>query len=238
MASLEFTPAPAPGPGRTRVAVNGPLALVMALVMALTLVLTACGASTTGSSGTDVPSGTGKLEGLQRNPPLQVGTVTLPAVKPGQPDQPFPMRAQPGELLAVYFGYTSCPDLCPTTLSDLRKALKQLGDDARRIDTAFVTVDPQRDTPEVLDMYLSSFLTRYHALRTEDPAALRAAEEPFLASSTITPRADGTYDVSHTAVTALVDKNGTVVLEWPFGVSPETMANDLAILLRQSSNKE
>lgn len=199
---------------------------------ALALGAVACGSSGgTATSTTSAPSN--KIEGLQRSPASDVSAVTLPEVQPGAPDRPFTMKAQPGHLLFVYFGYTHCPDLCPTTMSDLRKALKILGPDASRIDTAFVTVDPQRDTADVLPAYLNSFVPGAHALRTEDLAALKAAEDPFLASSSLTPNAEGGYDVSHTASSSIVDQNGKVVVEWPFGTSPETMANDLRLLLAQ-----
>jgi protein SCO1/2 len=176
------------------------------------------------------------VQGLQRTPPLDVSSVTLPEVHAGAPDQPFTMKADPGKLLFVYFGYTHCPDLCPTTMADLRKALKQLGPDASRIQTAFVTVDPQRDTADVLPGYLTSFVADAHALRTEDLAALKAAEDKFAASSSLTPNGDGTYEVAHTASSAIVDQNGKVVAEWPFGTSPEVMASDLRLLLAQQGS--
>ncbi len=216
---------------------------VLSPLIALTILLTvsACGSNeVTGTSGTDqttTTQGADTLEGLRRDPPQDVSGVVLPEVHDGQPDQPFTMVAQPGNLLFVYFGYTHCPDLCPTTMSDLRKALSQLGPDADRIETAFVTVDPQRDTPAVLPAYLSSFVDDGHALRVEDPAVLETAETAFLASSTITPNDDGTYEVSHTAFSSIVDDQGTVVAEWPFGISPDSMANDLRILLAEIDNR-
>ena len=200
---------------------------------ALALGATACGSSRTDSaSGTTVAAAT-KVQGLQRTPPLDVSSVTLPEVHAGAPDQPFTTKADPGKLLFVYFGYTHCPDLCPTTMADLRKALKQLGPDASRIQTAFVTVDPQRDTADVLPGYITSFVADAHALRTDDFAALKAAEDKFAASSSLTPNGDGTYEVSHTASSSIVDQNGKIVAEWPFGTSPEVMASDLRLLLAQ-----
>lgn len=143
----------------------------------------------------------------------------------------FTMKAEPGELLVVYFGYTNCPDLCPTTMADLRRAYSKLGADASRIDTAMVTVDSRRDTPEVLTDYLGSFLERYRALRIDDGVALRDAQIPFAASSSIRELRDGTYEVSHVATTYVVDANGTVVVEWPFGLGPKQIEEDLRTLL-------
>jgi protein SCO1/2 len=174
-----------------------------------------------------------KLEGFQRARPLDVSRIRLPEVKAGAAHEPFIMKAKPGELLFVYFGYTSCPDLCPTTLANFRQALKRLGADGVHIDAAFVTVDPKRDSAKVLVPYLSSFLSRVHALRTEDPQTLREAESAFLASSSITPRSNGTYEVGHTPYSYIVDSTGRVIDEWSFGITPAAMASDLRILLHQ-----
>jgi protein SCO1/2 len=205
--------------------------------MVLLLTAVGCGTTSETTSGTgDAPPGStaaDEIEGLRRDPPLDVTGVTLPEVSPDQPEQPFELVPQPGNLLFVYFGYTHCPDLCPTTMADLRKGLKQLGPDAERVEVAFVTVDPERDTADVLPAYLDSFVDGAHALRTDDPAALQAAEDAFLASSTITPLDDGTYSVSHTAFSSIVDEHGVVVAEWPFGFSADSMARDLRILLAE-----
>jgi protein SCO1/2 len=172
------------------------------------------------------------LTGLQRQSPPDVSSVTFADARTGQP---FTSTPAAGELSLVYFGYTSCPDVCPTTLSDLRRALRQLGDDASRVELTFVTVDPGRDTATVLDGYVGSFVTRYHTVRIDDPAALARAEEPFGArSSTGPPRADGTYDVTHTAGMYVVDDTGHIVLEWPFGTPSDAAATDLEILLARS----
>ena len=149
------------------------------LLVALLLAAVGCGtASETTSATGDAPAGStapDQIEGMRRDPPLDVSGVTLPEVSPGQPDQPFELVARPGHLLFVYFGYTHCPDLCPTTMADLRKGLKQLGPDAERVDVAFVTVDPERDTADVLPTYLSSFVDGARALsrRPRTPSSRR-----------------------------------------------------------------
>ena len=208
-----------------------PALAAIALLVAMLAGATACGSSTSSQSTSSSASENGIL-GIQRDNPLDVSAVTLPDVTVGAPDKPFTMKADPGKVLFVYFGYTHCPDLCPTTLADLRKAMAQLGPTATaQVQVAFVTVDPQRDTAEILNPYLASFVTGAHALRTVDPAQLRAAEDAFLASSTVTTKSDGTVEVSHTATSYLVDNNGRVVVEIPFGTTPDAMANDLAHVL-------
>lgn len=174
------------------------------------------------------------LRGLVRDQPLDASGITLPEIDPDTPDgppRPFRVRAEPGEILLVYFGFTSCPDVCPTTLFDLRAAVSRLGDDADRVALAMVTVDPRRDTPATLVGYLASFSERFHALRPEDGEQLMRAERAFLASSAVTVDEDGEVEVAHTAVTYAVDDQGLVVVEWPFGTSVDTFEHDLAILL-------
>ena len=200
-------------------------ATVLGAVMGAVLVTGAVGC------GGDEGAG-GDLQGLVRTPPLVVGDVTLPRVAPDGTEEPFAFRALPGHLLVTYFGYTNCPDLCPTTMADLRTAFEDLGDDAGRVDVAFVTVDPDRDDPATVNAYLGSFFGRgTHAVRTTDQAALVAAEEAFLATSSVTTADDGKVTVSHTGITYVIDPSGMVQVEWPFGTSPEVMAQDLRLLL-------
>lgn len=179
-----------------------------------------------------------RLKGQAPQGEAFVGDVSLPEVRPGREDRPFTFRAEPGGLLFVYFGFTSCPDVCPTTLSDLRRALGELGADSARVEVAFVTVDPYRDTTEVLVPYLASYFTGAHALYPRTQEQLARAETAFGASSTASKRPDGTVEVSHTAVGYLVDETGRVLVQWPFGLSPEDMAHDLRRLLAARSGME
>jgi protein SCO1 len=180
--------------------------------------------------------GEAQLAGLRRDPPLEASGVVLPQVAPDGTETPFELKAAPGRMLAVYFGYTNCPDLCPTTMADLRIVKEELGDRADTLDVALVTVDPERDTPEVLSGYLGSFFeefpdTRLHPLRTEDVGALEQAENAFLATSTVQRGDAGEVEVAHSATLYLVDDTGTVVIEWPFGTSWRAMSTDISQLL-------
>jgi protein SCO1/2 len=147
------------------------------------------------------------------------------------------MKAQNGQLLVMYFGYTNCPDLCPTTLAAARTAIKNLGADGLKIDLAMATVDLERDTAEVLNGYLSSFSDRFHALHASSQEELEAAENAFLASSTVTRDANGKIEVGHSATAYVIDDQGAVLVEWPFGIDSDAMTNDLQILLSQISQK-
>lgn len=205
--------------------------MVAAVLVAGALLVAACGSD---GGESDVTSGDDStLSGITRPEPLQVGDVTVPDATTGGSGGDFAMQAAPGELLIAYFGYTSCPDICPTTLADLRTAFEQLGPEAEQIDVAMVTVDPERDRGGKLSNYLSSFFTRYHALREPDLDRIAEIEAPFGASSEVVHNADGSVDVAHSAITYVIDDTGTVLVEWPFGTEPDAMADDLSVLLEQ-----
>lgn len=171
------------------------------------------------------------LHGAVRTPPLQVDSVTLSSADGDR----VALRAADDGLLLVYFGYTSCPDVCPTTMADISAALLDLPSDlSDRVTVAMVTVDPERDTGEVLSGYLSHFFSRGIALRTDDPAELKRAASAFGVQWEVADHAPGDpYDVAHTAITYVVDDRGTVVVEWPFGFESEAMASDLTLLLER-----
>ncbi len=169
--------------------------------------------------------------GYRQSPGQQVGAASLPDASAEGAD--FAFAAEPGHLLIAYFGYTSCPDVCPTTLSGLRQALRDLGDDAARVDLAMVTIDPARDTDEILVGYVQSFVDGAHALRTTDDSALRAVTEAFGASYSVTTAADGAVEVAHSGAMYVVDPSGTVTLTWPFGVTSDDIRGDLAQLLAE-----
>lgn len=172
----------------------------------------------------------GSLSGIQRSNPPVVGGIEL---RDARTDTPFSLMPPKGEVMLVYFGYTSCPDVCPTTLSDVRRVLRSLdADRSGRVTLIFVTVDPGRDTAEVLDGYVSSFVDSNHVVRIEDQTALRDVQRPFGARSELGPKhEDGTYEVAHTGVLYAVNDEGKVAVEWPFGTDSDTIAHDLGILL-------
>ncbi len=176
-------------------------------------------------------NGSRALAGAVRTPPLEVASVSLPDV--GNGGEAVTMRAPPDGLYLVYFGYTSCPDVCPTTMSDISMALDDLPEAlASRITVAMTTVDPERDTNEVLIEYLGHFFDHSMALRTTDPADLENATDAFGVTWEIETHSPGdAYNVAHTAVTYVVDDTGTVVVEWPFGLGTKDMTSDLEILL-------
>lgn len=185
--------------------------------------LTACGSDAAPKS----------LSGYELDPAPTVGTLALPDASDGDKDYTF--KATDGRLLIVYFGYTFCPDVCPTTLAEVKKAFKQLGSKADRVDVAMITIDPDRDTDAIITGYVQSFIPGAHALRTDDQDSLQATAKAFGASYSVTTAADGTIEVSHSAAMYVVDTTGTVVLTWPFGIPADGIATDLEILFERSA---
>ena len=173
-----------------------------------------------------------EFSGLRRSEPLDVSMVSLPDVTLRTGVDRMTLRAPESEWLTVSFGYTQCPDVCPTTLSDWRAALRTLSPrDRERFTYVFITVDPQRDSARILNNYVGSFVDRFRVLRTADFDELRRAQEPFLATSSVDVNDDGATVVSHTATTYVVDDAGRVVLEWLFGSGSNVMAADAQLLI-------
>lgn len=189
-----------------------------ALLTALALVVAGCNDGTV-----EGPTG------IVRDPAPEVSDVVLEDASNG--GQPFAMRADEGELLIAYFGFTACPDICPTTLADFRSAVRRLDEKrADAIDLAMITVDPMRDTAERLTVYVQSFYADSHALRTDDADVLRAAADAFGADYEVVIDGDD-VEVGHTAFLYAIDDAGKIQLQWPFGATSEDMANDLEYLL-------
>lgn len=134
-----------------------------------------------------------------------------------------------GQPTLVFFGYTHCPDVCPTTLADMSGMLQALGAD-KKARGLFITVDPERDTPAVLKDYLSNFDPRIRAL-TGSPEAIAAVEKGYKAYARKVPAKDGDYTVDHTAVVYLMDKAGRFTNAFNLEQPPAKAAAELAAYL-------
>ena len=131
-----------------------------------------------------------------------------------------------GRPFLVFFGYTHCPDVCPTTLFEMSQMLHALGPDAGRIGALFITIDPERDTPAVLKDYLASFDPHLRGL-TGGPAAVDAALKAYRVYAKKVPLKDGDYTMDHTAVVYLMDKNGRFVAPFNMKRTAEAEAADV-----------
>jgi protein SCO1/2 len=169
------------------------------------------------------------ISGIRSDPAPSVAGLTLPDAS--SDGAAFTLVPGDGRYLVVYFGYTACPDVCPTTMHEVEVALRELGDRAALVEVAMVTIDPTRDLAEPLTRYVQGFVPTAHALRTDDDELLHKAAEAFGASFTVSTAADGTVEVGHTPNLYLVDDTGSLVLTWPFGLPGASIANDLEILM-------
>jgi protein SCO1 len=137
-----------------------------------------------------------------------------------------------GKYLLVFFGYTYCPDVCPTTLAVMKSALDMMGSRADRIVPLFITVDPKRDTPEKLKAYLSSFGPRFIGLTGDESAIAAVAREYRVYYQTHPAENGGEYTVDHSGIVYLMDGSGAFVANYALDNSPDSMAQDLLKRLR------
>ncbi len=202
---------------------------VLAVSVAVLMIggLVSCAGSDTDGSGD--PGAPVEFSGYQRTPVRDVSSAAVPAVDVAA-DPGF--VAAPGGLRLVYFGFTYCPDVCPTTMSDLRRALADLSPEERaRVDVDVVTIDPARDSAQVLTDYVQAFIPDATSHRTDDDGAVRAVVTAFGGDYSISTGDDGEPEVSHTAEVYAVDDTGRIVLAWPFGTPAGSIAADLRRLL-------
>jgi len=135
-----------------------------------------------------------------------------------------------GKVVVVFFGYTSCPDVCPTTMSELSAAMKELGSRASEVQVLFVTVDPERDTQELLSQYVPAFNPSFLGLRGTREE-LEATAKSFKVFYQKNPSPSGGYTMDHTAGSFVFDRQGRVRLLVPYGAGPKVYAHDLSELL-------
>jgi len=136
-----------------------------------------------------------------------------------------------GKVAAIFFGYTHCPDVCPTTLSDFAAALQQLGPQAKRVQVIFVTVDPQRDTPELLKLFVPAFNPDFLGMFTDQESLKILAKEYKVVYQKTSVKGADDYLIDHSAGTYVYDPQGRLRLLIPYGSSPDAIAHDLKILL-------
>jgi len=155
-----------------------------------------------------------------------VASVGGPFHLTDQNGKPFSDQDMKGRPFLVFFGFTHCPDICPTTLFDISQVLRKLGPDADRTGAVFITVDPERDTAAVMKDYLSNFDPHLRGL-TGDQAAIDAAIKGYRVYAKKVPLDDGDYTMDHTAVVYLMDKDGHFVAPFNLKRTPEAAADDL-----------
>ena len=131
-----------------------------------------------------------------------------------------------GKPTLIFFGYTHCPDVCPTSLFEISEVLRALGKDADRVNAYFISVDPERDTPSTMKDYLSSFDPHLEGL-SGDPAATTTVLTAYRVYAKKVPMKDGDYTMDHTALIYLMDRDGRFVAPFNLKRSPEEATAEL-----------
>jgi protein SCO1/2 len=146
--------------------------------------------------------------------------------------QPFRLSAEKGKLVFLFFGYTSCPDVCPTTMADLRQVRQAVGTNADQFDVVFITVDPDRDTPEKIQKYASAFDPGFVGLSgsIDELQPVWTAYGVYRKIEASTSSAD--YSVTHSSLLYLIDQEGKLRLSYSFGISPDDIAHDVNLLVQ------
>ena len=138
-----------------------------------------------------------------------------------------------GKAVVMFFGYTQCPDICPTTLTEMQQVMALLGPQADRVQVLFVTVDPDRDTAAILKQYVPAFDSRFLGLRPADQAALEKVTKDFkIYYKRVPGTSPGSYTMDHTAGSYAFDPEGHLRLYIKHAQGPETLAQDLKELLK------
>jgi protein SCO1/2 len=138
-----------------------------------------------------------------------------------------------GKVVVMFFGYTRCPDACPTTLAELKAVREQLGEDGKRLQVLFVTVDPERDTPKVLASYVPAFDPSFLGLYGDNEAITKVAKDFRVFYQKVPGKAPDSYSVDHTAGSYIFDPRGRLRLFARYG-NVANLTADIRTLLRTS----
>ncbi len=139
-----------------------------------------------------------------------------------------------GKAVVIFFGFTQCPDVCPTALSALAEAMRRLGPDAARVQVLFVTIDPERDTADLLSRYVPAFHPSFLGLRGDAEATARVAKEFKVLYQKVPGQTPDTYTMDHSAGLYLFDPQGRLRVFESHGQGAEAIAHDLREMLRGS----
>mgnify|MGYP002624688420 CR=1 FL=1 len=170
-----------------------------------------------------------QLKGTEYPEGIQAEEFTLTTTE----GRPFRLSDQRGKIVLMFFGFTSCPDVCPTTLAEAKRIMEGLGDETENVRFVFITVDPERDTPERLGQYVSNFHPELIGL-TGTPEELQTMFDAYGIYAAKVPLEDSAaeYTMDHTARVFLVDQDGRLRLSYAFGTPDEDILQDVQYLLR------
>jgi len=142
-----------------------------------------------------------------------------------------------GKVLVIFFGYTQCPDVCPTTMAEVAEVKRSLGADGDKVQGIFVTVDPARDTAQLLKAYLASFDPTFIGLRGSEEQTQAAAKEFKVFYAKVPGKTPETYTMDHTAAAFIFDTEGRVRVYARYGAGAQPLADDIKLLLAEAGKK-
>ena len=146
----------------------------------------------------------------------------------------FQLSEQRGDIILLFFGYTSCPDVCPTTLAELNQALGKLNDeDAKRVQVVFITVDPERDTPERTQTYVNHFNASFIGLSGAEEELSNVWDDYGVFREIVDGESAAGYIVNHTARVTLIDGNGNLRVSFGFDMPVDDIVHDLKLILKE-----
>ncbi len=196
-----------------------PAILILTILLASSLLLSACGKPYA-------------YNGTPLDPPKDLYDITAT----NWDGSTFRLSDHQGRVLLVFFGYTFCPDVCPTTLAEMVQLYSLLGDKAKDVDVVFISVDPERDTVEKLATYIPAFNAHFYGLHIPAGPELETAKLIFGAwaeKNTTEATANGDYLVDHTAWVYVVDQEGKLNEIFSFGIPATDMLPDIEYLLKK-----
>ena len=196
--------------------------LLAALLAALSIALTGCDKMAPGAATTKASFRGADITGAE-----YARTLALPDIS----GQPRALADFKGKVTVVFFGYTQCPDVCPTTMAELAQVKKSLGADGDKLQGIFVTIDPERDTPEILKSYMTSFDPSFVALRGTLEQTKAAAQEFKVFFAKVPGKVEGSYTMDHTAGAFILDGQGKVRLFERYGGGVEALSADVKALM-------
>lgn len=199
--------------------------LLIAALLTAPLLLAGCGSDGGDSGPTPTP-----LPGTRLDPPKVLGDFTLT----GHTGEPFTLSSLQGKVAVLYFGYTSCPDICPTTLASYKQTKAALGDDAAQVDFVFISVDPERDTPTRLANYITAFDPDFIGATGDDTALRTVARDFGVFYQRVDYENDKNYLVDHTASSFIVGPDGNLHAVTPYGTDPQIVAQYIRDILRDA----
>lgn len=178
-----------------------------------------------------IPVYAAALQGAVISPPRVLDDFTAPSTT----GEDFTLSEHRGEVLVIYFGYRSCPDFCPTTFSELRRVYSELNEPADRVKILFVTVDPERDTMDMLTPYTQAFHDHFIGLRPEGEA-LQTLMDQFgvVAEKRSVGNSPLSYLIDHTATTFLIGPDGRVQAQYLYGTDHRVLTHDIGVILEST----